>query len=322
MYGYELSSYWTGRYVALLDRLRTRRFISPSSTKSALARGNAVWKRIPKPKEGVEYARIEINIEKEAMKILRSFCQTKAATESFGHFEYLIRRQHIESIRRSDTTESCDAPETKKEQKACESQSVAALDDRTTDRWMLSGNLPHRIFRKASSTMQQQSKVERSTTIGNFCNPQIYIGLNSSSEDSSKMHGSIQHSVSAVTLQSAGDCRPTTRTLTDPKDRSSRKPLETSPSDRLNIEASRNFSHRDVKPTVNLVDDQSSLNPVSTKFSEETLSATTDTTPVEPSHRFKKSESIKQLVDYSIREMKKMGKRKATSGTTDDGDEN
>lgn len=256
------------------------------------------------------------------MKILRSFCQTKAATESFEHFEYLIRRQHIESIRRSDTTESCDAPETKKEQKACGTQSVAALDDRKTDRWMLSGNLPQRIFRKASSTLQQQPKVERSMTIRDFCNPQIYIGLNSSSEDSSKALGSIQHSVSAVSLTSASDCRPATRTLTDPKDRSLRKPLETSPSDRLNIEASRNFSHRDVKPTANLVDSETSLNLVSTKPTEDTSSAVTDTTPMDQSHRFRKSESIKQLVDYSIREMKKMGKRKVTSGTSDDGDEN
>lgn len=320
MHTYELSSYWTGRYVALLDRLRTRSFDPPPPSKNALARGNIAAKKIPNPKETREFDRIEINIEKEAMKILRSFCQTPAATQSFEQFEYLIRKKHIESMRKSNTSLSSSIADVdNKDKNVPNSQSLVALNDPKTDRWMLSRALPQGIFRKASSTVQQP-KFEKSVTTGNFCQPQFYLGSDSSFEWTENLHGSMQHSASTLTLSSV-DCKSLHRILPKTNNGSSRTALTTPPNHRLNTKTSRNFSHRDVRQTACLVDSEPPLNQTSADSTDAPTPSVNDNLVVQSSRRFRKSDSIKNLVDHSIREMKKMGKRKVTSGTADEMDE-
>lgn len=243
------------------------------------------------------------------MKILRSFCQTPAATESFEQFEYLIRKKHTENIRKSDTSPSSSIADVdNKEKIICDPRSIVALDDTKFNGWMLSRTLPQGIFRKASSS-QPQPKLVKSITIENFCNPQFYPGSDISLETTEEAHNSMQHSVSTMTL-SSHDCKPSHRTLPRTKDR---LPMRTSSNDRLNTEASSNFSHQHIKQTVAHVEDGHLLNPVSTKSSDASILSVTENVAADSSRRIGKSESIKQLVEYSIKEMKRMGKWRVTS---------
>lgn len=272
----------------------------------------------------MEFARIEIDIEKEAMAILRSFCRTKAATESFDHFEYLIGKKHFESVRTQGLPQPrVAASRDNGGRKISNTRPVAASHNPKTERRILSGNLPQRIFRKASSTIPQP-KVEKSVTIGNFASTKFYLNSDSSPEGLRHRTKSLQQDGTASLLPrpcGQDDRKHTRCTIPKSQDGDSRVPLRTPSNDQLNTKFSRNFSHRDLKQTITLVDGGSSSNPMTGQAATDSSPGIPSDSPPDCSRRFRKSDSIKQLVDLSIREVKEMGKRGVTTGATDGFDE-
>lgn len=300
-----------------MDRLRARTFIPLQPPKKSSICDELVSGRILRPKKSTDFARIELNIEKEAIKILRSFCQTEAATEGLDHFERLLRKKHFESVRKMSLLQLRPVANVDDEANDTSVTRFVPASDARTERRMLSGTLPQRMFRKASSTLPHP-RVEKRVTIGHLPSTKPSVSLSPqiaqyadplSQQDgpTRSMQGQVGSESISVTLPKAKDAPP-------------RMPLRTPSNDRLNIGAPRNSSHREVKQTITLVDGGFSLDlmPKLGKADEARQSSPCDSEDVPPhsSRRFRKSESIKQLVDYGIREVRKMsiGKRRLTLG--------
>lgn len=318
VYTYEIPAYWTGRSVALMDRLRARTFAPSQSPNKIGGRVELTGRRGLRPKKSIDFARIEINIEKEAIKILRSFCQTTAATESFERFEFLLRKNHLESFRKPGLLQSRPAINADNKTKVTSNTRPVPSTSSKLERRLLSGAIPQRMFRKNSSTVAQP-RFEKSATVASFSNTRFFIS--SSPEGSDHETKLLQQPGRAATLQVQVDCKQTARTLPRPRIGSSRAALRTPSHGKMNIDASRNFSHRDVEQMITLVDGRCSSNlgsaPKTMAPARYSPPRDPDNIPTDSSRRFKRSESIKQFVDFGIREVRKIsiGKRRATSGT-------
>lgn len=304
-----------------MDRLRARIFTPPRSPKNSYRHDEHAAKKVPRPKRSTDFARIEIDIEKEAMKILRSFCQTKAATEGFDRFESLLRNKHFESLRRQGLPQPRPVADVGNQSGVMSNNRPTPEVDLKSERRMLSGTFPQRIFRKTSSTIPKP-KIEKSTTIGDFSKTKFYIS--SSPEEAVYENKLSQQDGSAVISQGQIDRKHVSRVLPAPRVGPLRAPLRAPSPGRSNIEVARNFSHRDGKQTTTVTNDESSSD-----IGQPSGAAAAAKQPLpyglvddqsDPSRRFRKSESIKQLVDFGIREVRKMsmGRRRKTSGSTNE----
>lgn len=272
-----------------------------------------------RPKKSMDFARIEIGLEKEAIKILHSFCQTDVAIESLEHFECRLRKQHFEMARKMWMPQPRAAANVEDKTGLSVTRRLVPAPDSRPERRILSGTLPQRMFRKASSTMSQP-KFEKSMTISNLGSISSYANLScEAATQPSKSSGGDETILASQSDVSQKDIH---KALPNSKTGCSQASSPKSTCMTSSAMITRNFSRRDVTRTTAVTDGSSGSAVESTQATVEATRQRSycgpDGDAVDSSRRSRKSEGIKQFVDFGIREVRKLsiGKRRGTMKET------
>lgn len=223
--------------------------------------------------------------------------------ESFEKFEYLIRNKRIESLRAhvasrlsSRDSSSIDDRETKPP----DTQTRVSSNKTKVERCFMTGTLPRHVFKRPSPTVLQ-AKQGKSKTISNFSRPRFYI-------DSCSTNGPSAQPIKELLpkKQSQGIHVPIQESCTDPT-------MDTGLDQSLQeVLAGSGLTAR----TKIVCSGPVVLKQRDTSSNEGAPTCVVESTSRESSRRFRKSDSIKHLVDHSIREMRNMGWRKDNSAAT------
>lgn len=325
VFGAQASQYWLGRYTTQLDRLRHCELIPPPSNKRMLQ----------KARTSRDFDEIEGKLKMKALNTLQSFCRNSAASESLEKF--MIDLRHTDHdlwyVSRSEIWREIHKPLKSRQQAEVVAHSKGKIGPRPRK---FGETLPHGIFRLPNASKRQLSK---SRTLNNLANADL--AAETRSNLAPDRHERAQQP--SVTLPTQMNY------LRDHQIRAVSDGIPKAPIHfarlRSPIRPGLVSSHTEPhlatslhRRTAEMVMPRSSIpirspTPKSTSIPDTIRAATIrhagrieaetgarvamcDDMAGRPVHRFKKSESMKKLVDAGIREIKKMGHRSSTTSST------
>ncbi|KAK5082167.1 hypothetical protein LTR05_007310 [Lithohypha guttulata] len=316
------AQYWLGRYMAMLDRLRTTKLIpAPPAT-------NHDRRIIRRAKTSMEFDRAEKDIKAEALGVLRSLCQTQAAYDSFKTFTVSLRAKDPDFMPPGIKTSSQTLRgQTERRAHAAEPGQPPTKAERRD----LTGTLPRTTFRKPPVSKPPRY-LTKSFTLDTFSSKGSVDSLDSVSKrgqarfqthDQQELEqGNIQgrqgRSTRETFAESSSDQQcPATQRNTGP----SIMKLRISPTSRdrkvTAVPANTFASHAQVDtvtPSISSYPSMYQLAPAADGGEER---YTHQVESPGQGRRFRKSESMKKLVDVSLKELKKMGHRVSNTSASD-----
>ena len=342
----ETAQYWLGRYSSTLDRLRSDKLLH--SQKAIKPIRQPKDQSAKSPTDSIELDREETAIKREALQRLRAFCRTKAALESFQMFERSL------CIRDADlSTPSMRRGETARFFTSRSSLSMVPNPPVNPAKPKMRKLSDRSLFRKGSATVSVP-KLEKSVTISNFGSTDSFstAATSQGSQWSRPSQGSFpaQQRHESTSLQSVDSGN---RALINRNDRPShgRPSMGTTevqnPLSFRHLQARQSIQNKvtsplEADPTCNkanadkvVVSGTESLHVAKPVFNRNGAARATsggqdnaeqpisgmETAPSSGSRRFRKSESMKKLVDAGFREIKKMGHRVSNVSGHDGNDE-
>lgn len=318
------TQYWLGRYTTQLDKLRTCELISMPSDRHVS----------PKTRTSTDFDRIESRLKLEALSALRSFCRTKNAKDSFEQFIADLRHKDHD-LWYASRSEFWKGIQTQVPNTTPASVTIPQNDMELRSQ-KFGETFPHGIFRKPIASSSRR-RLNKSATLSNLAYPvddHRPLRLSQQHQEQRKpslVMSSMSTHVKDHKMRAVSDETPQTLVQFARLKSPIRPGLVTSHTEpslttKMHKRTAEMTLPRSFIPvcsptlTVKLTNADSG-DLLHTDMSKQNANAGTraalpDSTAVASSRRFKKSESMKKLVDASIREIKKMGRRSSHSGTS------